>query len=91
MFTIRLNRAKYDHHFLVVSARHKHFWLNYCLIIAIGDDQNKVKRPLLQGFANTSVHCISVSVLRGFALVAFGDLKISINYKWSGAGVQAGK
>ena len=51
----------------------------------IGDDQNKVKRPLLQGLANTSVHCISVSVLRGFALVAFGDPKISINYKWSGA------
>ena len=51
----------------------------------IGDDQNKVKRALLQGFANTSVHCISVSVLRGFALVAFGDPKISINYKWSGA------
>jgi len=24
-------------------------------------------------------------VLRGFALVAFGDNKISINYKWSGA------
>ena len=46
----------------------------------IGDDQNKIKRPLLQGLANTSVHCISVSVLRGFALVAFGDLKISINY-----------
>jgi hypothetical protein len=39
----------------------------------------------LQGFANTSVHCISVSVLRGFASVAFGDPKISINYKWSGA------
>ena len=46
----------------------------------IGDDQKKIKRPLLQGLANTSVHCINVSVLRGFAVVAFGDLKISINY-----------
>ena len=32
--------------------------------IDIGDDQNKVKRPLYQGFANTPVLCISVSVLR---------------------------
>ena len=31
---------------------------------SIGDDQNKVKRPLYQGFANTPVLCISVSVLR---------------------------
>ena len=53
---------------------------NNALQHLIGDDQNKIKRPLLQGLANTSVHCISVSVLRGFALVAFGDLKISINY-----------
>ena len=30
----------------------------------IGDDQNKVKRPLYRGFANTPVVCISVSVLR---------------------------
>jgi len=42
-------------------------------------------RSLYQGFANTSVLSISVSVLGGFALVAFGDPKISINYKWSGA------
>ena len=32
---IRLNRAKYDHNFLVVTARHNHFWVNYYLIIAI--------------------------------------------------------
>jgi hypothetical protein len=30
----------------------------------IGDDQNKILRHLLQGLANTSVHCIGVSVLR---------------------------
>ena len=29
-----------------------------------GDDQNKVKSPLYQGFANTPVLCIRVSVLR---------------------------
>ena len=56
-----------------------------CHSLSIGDDQNKVTRPLLQGFANTSVYCISLSVLKGFASVFFGDLKISINYKWSGA------
>ena len=30
------------------------------------------------GYSSTFIVC--VSVLRGFALVAFGDLKISINY-----------
>ena len=30
----------------------------------IGDDQTKVKRPLYQGFANTPVLCISVSVMK---------------------------
>ena len=32
--------------------------------LPIGDDQNKVKRPLYQGFANTPVLCITLSVLR---------------------------
>ena len=32
--------------------------------LPIGNDQNKVKRPLYQGFANTPVLCITLSVLR---------------------------
>ena len=35
MYTIRLNRAKYDHHLLIVTARLNHFLVNYCLIIAV--------------------------------------------------------
>ena len=39
-------------------------WLLFLCKKATGDDQNKVKGPLYQGFANTLVLCISVSVLR---------------------------
>ena len=39
-------------------------WLLFLCKKATGDDQNKVKRPLYQGFANTLVLCISLSVLR---------------------------
>ena len=81
--TIRKLLARFCFLAVLKTNYNYNFFLSYCVKQTLPNLKMSTKKSEnleKQGFANKLLHWISISVLRVFALVAFGDNKISINY-----------